>query len=111
MRKGQAWMIGLVAFMTIASLWYLSSTLKLWTMPLSEREKLAQEDPAKLISLEKRAIKLGLDLKGGMYVVLEVDKSKLKPEEAEDAQERALEIIRNRVRSEERRVGKECRSR
>lgn len=97
MRKGQTWLIGLVAFMTIASLWYLSSTLKLWTMPLSEREKLAQEDPAKLISLEKRAIKLGLDLKGGMYVVLEVDKSKLKPEEASDAQERALEIIRNRV--------------
>lgn len=97
MRKGQAWMMGLVAFMTIASLWYLSATLKLWTMPLPERDQIAQEDPAKLVSLEKKAIKLGLDLKGGMYVVLEVDKSKLKPEEAEDAQERALEIIRNRV--------------
>ena len=97
MRKGQTWLIGLVAFMTIASLWYLSATLKLWTMPLTERDKLAQADPTKLFSLEKRAIKLGLDLKGGMYVVLEVDKSKLKPEEAEDAQERALEIIRNRV--------------
>lgn len=83
--------------MVIASLWYLSATMRLWTLPLTEREKIGQEDPTRLISLEKKAIKLGLDLKGGMYVVLEVDKSKLKPEEAEDAQERALEIIRNRV--------------
>ncbi len=97
MRKGQTWLGVLIIFMIMASLWYLSATMKLWTLPLSERDKIAQEDPARLISLEKKAIKLGLDLKGGMYVVLEVDKSKLKPEEAEDAQERALEIIRNRV--------------
>ncbi len=97
MRKGQIWLGALIIFMIIASLWYLSATMKLWTLPLTEREKISQEDPTQLISLEKKAIKLGLDLKGGMYVVLEVDKSKLKPEEAEDAQERALEIIRNRV--------------
>jgi SecD/SecF fusion protein len=42
-------------------------------------------------------INLGLDLQGGMHLVLKVDTSKLTPKEAEDAPERALEIIRNRI--------------
>ncbi|MBI4313295.1 MAG: protein translocase subunit SecD, partial [Candidatus Omnitrophica bacterium] len=46
--------------------------------------------------LEKR-INLGLDLQGGMHLVLKVDTSKLPPEAREDATERALEVIRNRI--------------
>ena len=42
-------------------------------------------------------INLGLDLQGGMHLILEVDTSKLSPEEAKDAPERALEVIRNRI--------------
>ncbi|MFH1394998.1 MAG: protein translocase subunit SecD [Candidatus Omnitrophota bacterium] len=42
-------------------------------------------------------INLGLDLQGGMHLVLEVDTSELSPEEAKDAPERALEVIRNRI--------------
>ena len=43
-------------------------------------------------------INLGLDLKGGMHVVLEADTSKLPPgETVEEAVNIALEIIRNRV--------------
>jgi len=42
-------------------------------------------------------IKLGLDLQGGMHLVLEVDTSKLPPEAKEDATVRAVEIIRNRI--------------
>ncbi|MBU0600685.1 MAG: protein translocase subunit SecD [bacterium] len=46
----------------------------------------------------KEKIKLGLDLQGGVHLVLEVDKDYL-PEGTElgDAVDRALEIIRNRV--------------
>ncbi len=47
--------------------------------------------------LHKRALHLGLDLVGGMHLVLEVDKSKLTKEEARDAGDRALEVIRNRI--------------
>ncbi len=50
-----------------------------------------------LAGLHKRALHLGLDLVGGMHLVLEVDKSKLPKEEAKDAGDRALEVIRNRV--------------
>lgn len=42
-------------------------------------------------------INLGLDLQGGMHLVLRVDTGKLSPKEAEGAPERALEIIRNRI--------------
>ena len=42
-------------------------------------------------------IKLGLDLKGGMHLVLRVDTAKLPPKAREDASERAMEIIRNRI--------------
>jgi len=46
--------------------------------------------------LNKR-INLGLDLKGGMHIVLKIDTSKLSAEAKEDATERALEVIRNRI--------------
>jgi len=44
-----------------------------------------------------RRINLGLDLKGGMHLVLKVDTSKLSPEAKEGAVDRALEVIRNRI--------------
>ncbi len=47
--------------------------------------------------LEKGKVNLGLDLQGGMHLVLRVDTSSLTPEEAKDAPDRALEIIRNRI--------------
>lgn len=46
---------------------------------------------------EKGKINLGLDLRGGMHIVLQVDTKGLTPEEAKDAPDRALEIIRNRI--------------
>jgi len=45
----------------------------------------------------KEHISLGLDLQGGMHLVLKVDTSKLPPESRADAPERALEVIRNRI--------------
>ena len=40
---------------------------------------------------------LGLDLQGGMHLILEVDVSKLEPNAAKDAPQRAIEVIRNRI--------------
>ena len=42
-------------------------------------------------------IKLGLDLQGGMHLVLRVDTAKLPENVREDATDRAVEIIRNRI--------------
>jgi len=46
---------------------------------------------------EKRIIHLGLDLVGGMHVVLDIDRSQLTEEEARRAPDLALEVIRNRI--------------
>ncbi|MFH1853700.1 MAG: protein translocase subunit SecD [Candidatus Omnitrophota bacterium] len=45
----------------------------------------------------KEKINLGLDLQGGMHLVLKVDTSKVPEEAREDAPNRALEVIRNRI--------------
>ncbi len=42
-------------------------------------------------------INLGLDLQGGMHLILQVDTSELTKDAAKDAPQRALEIIRNRI--------------
>ncbi len=45
----------------------------------------------------KEKINLGLDLQGGMHLILKVDTTKVPEEAREDAPNRALEIIRNRI--------------
>ncbi len=47
--------------------------------------------------IQKGKINLGLDLQGGMHVVLRVDLSKLTADERKDAVERAMETIRKRI--------------
>jgi SecD/SecF fusion protein len=97
MGRGQSWKIGLILFMIVGSFWVLYPTFSLWRMSPEEQALNQQQDPAGWLRLQKKAIKLGLDLRGGMHVVLEVDKSKLNPNEASDAVDRAQEILRNRV--------------
>ncbi|MDD5347226.1 MAG: protein translocase subunit SecD [Candidatus Omnitrophica bacterium] len=46
--------------------------------------------------LEKR-INLGLDLRGGMHLLLKVETEKLEPKARADAADRAIEVIRNRI--------------
>ena len=61
----------LIGLVLIWGLWSLWPTFKLQT--LSENEKTVLSEQGELLNLETRAIKQGLDLKGGMYIALEVD--------------------------------------
>ena len=64
---------------------------------LSEAER-AEMNPLELEKLRDAALKLGLDLQGGMHLVLEIDDSKIPPEaDRKELADRALEVIRNRV--------------
>jgi protein-export membrane protein SecD len=89
----------IIAAALLVSAWYLWPTVRLYSMPRSERDRIQREDPTAFDRLRERAIKLGLDLQGGMHLVLELDESKraFSDEERRDATDRALEIIRNRV--------------
>jgi len=44
-----------------------------------------------------KKIKLGLDLRGGMQILLDVDTSKLNAEQSKDAVDNAIQVIRNRI--------------
>jgi protein-export membrane protein SecD len=92
-RSDQGKLIGVV-LVTLASLWILWPSYTFYSQTPAQREAM---DPAKLADLRKKAIKLGLDLQGGLQLLLEVDKSRLSAAEAKDAVERAREIINNRI--------------
>lgn len=55
----------------------LIPTVKYLSMSMAERDKMRVEQPEEYNTLVKKAIKLGLDLQGGMHVVLEVDLKEL----------------------------------
>ncbi len=88
------WRALITIIIVLAALWSLWPTYKYYTMP-EDVKKVMQ--PAALNKLHKKALNLGLDLQGGMYLLLEVDKSKLPEKQWKGAVDRAIEIIRNRV--------------
>ena len=94
MKKTLRWKLLFFFIILIAALWQLSYTFRYARMSNVE---LANLEPLERKKLEDRTIHLGLDLKGGMHLILEVDKSKLTDEEKKGATDRALEIIRNRI--------------
>lgn len=80
--------IGIVVFAILLAIYAVYPTFRLYT---GEGLSKAEE-----ISLSKRALHLGLDLKGGMHLVLEVDTTGL-AETPQDLRDRAYEIIKNRI--------------
>jgi len=94
MKKSIQWKVILTALTVILALAYLYPTYQWYRKSPEERTKL-EESKDRILG---KMLKLGLDLRGGMHLVLEVDLDRL-PEgtSASDAMERALEIIRNRV--------------
>ena len=94
MARGIRWRLILVLAVLAIAIWQLYPSLRLATLSEEERAEMSEDE---LLGLQKKAFHLGLDLQGGMYIVLEVDKTELSEEEAEDASERALEIMRNRI--------------
>lgn len=90
---------GLTVVILLLSLWGLLPTFKALSISPAERDA-AKDDPARAAEIAKidaKAIRRGLDLKGGMYLVLEVDQTGMNPSEAEDALARTKEIIYNRI--------------
>jgi protein-export membrane protein SecD len=82
--------IALLAF----SVWALWPSLKWAVMSDDKKEQMEKErDP-----VLGRILKLGLDLKGGTHLLLEIDMSRLDEDvKVKDAVSRTIEIIRNRI--------------
>jgi protein-export membrane protein SecD len=83
----------LIIAILLGSLYLIYPNYKWYSKPLAEREKLDT-----LGERPKRMLNLGLDLRGGSSILLELDVSKLQSNEPlNDAMSRAIEIIRNRI--------------
>jgi protein-export membrane protein SecD len=109
MTRSDQWKLYLTVIFVLASLWTLWPTFQFYSLSPQRRQEVLQARPALAINdtdrirmekdakLREKAIRLGLDLQGGMYLLLEVDTSKLGPAEAKNAVDQAMQIIRNRV--------------
>ncbi len=83
----------------------LFSLIGLWptfnALSISKEERAAaQNNPERLAEIEEidsKAIRRGLDLKGGMYLVLEIDQTDMTPAEAQDALQRVKESLVRRI--------------
>jgi SecD/SecF fusion protein len=84
------WIILAVVVLSGYSLW---PSIQYHTKQGEEKTQFAKDNP----KIVEKSVNFGLDLAGGSSIILEIDKSGLKPGEVEDIQERSLEIIRNRV--------------
>ena len=87
------WKIGTVLGLLILSFWLLYPSVEWYTKTSDDR---AKTEAMRL--RPKRILNLGLDLRGGTHMLLELDVEKLdKKEKLNDAMTRAIEIIRNRI--------------
>ena len=63
----------LIAFILLLSAWKVYPTFQHYSLSVSERAELEEQKNEVYLDNKGNAIKLGLDLQGGMYVVLEAD--------------------------------------
>lgn len=94
MARGIRWRFVLVLIVLGIAIWQLYPSIRLAILSKEEKTAAPKEQ---ILGLQKKAFHLGLDLQGGMYVVLEVDRAGLSEKDAKDVTARALEIIRNRI--------------
>jgi len=83
---------GIVAAVLALTVYLLIPSLQFYTKSEAEQEQVRADNPASL----KRILNLGLDLQGGMRLVLEIDRSKLDSDD-KDVIDRAYAIIDNRI--------------
>lgn len=80
--------IFLLLFWALYALW---PTYQIWTM--SDERKAEMREDGSILPIEKKAISMGLDLQGGMYLVLEVDLPALVEQLARNRDEQFDEVL------------------
>ena len=90
----QKWKILIIIAIIGYSIYALYPSYAYYNMSEDQRDRLSTEKRNKYL---ESVIKLGLDLQGGMHLVLEVDDSELDDNAKKDAPDRVMEIMRNRI--------------
>ncbi len=100
--KSQTWRFIITGILVVLAFIGFWNTLRLWTLSDQDKANMEEQSPGAINELQKKAMRLGLDLQGGVHVVLRVkmeDESMvgLSSEDRADAVDRAIQVIRNRV--------------
>ena len=93
----QKWRLAITLALIVVGIIASWKTIRLWSMSQAEREAMMANDPDGYKSLVDGAMRLGLDLQGGIHTVVRVKLEEIKEAERDGAVERVKEIIRNRV--------------
>ncbi len=93
MKKNSPFTIILILLVAAAAVWYLYPSVMFYLKSPEQRFEMVSEDPA----LTKKVINLGLDLQGGVRLVLEVKVNEVAEEDRGDLLDRAYTVIENRV--------------
>lgn len=91
------WRLGITLVIIILAIMAYSNTFRLWTMDEEAKQKMQEESPGEYLKLQQQAIRLGLDLQGGIHTVLRVKVEELDSAARDGAVERAIAILRNRI--------------
>ena len=88
------WKLLLIVAVLGWSIWALYPSYRYYSMTSDQRARLTSEERDHYTA---SALKLGLDLQGGVHLVMEVDDSKLDENARRDVMDRAIKIYRNRI--------------
>jgi len=95
--SGQRWRLIITLVLVAVCVFMSWNTFKLWTMSETDRQAMQQTDPGALLNLQQKAIRLGLDLQGGIHVVMRVKTEELDEASRGGAVDRAMQVIRSRI--------------
>ncbi|MBN1980762.1 MAG: protein translocase subunit SecD [Chitinivibrionales bacterium] len=93
MKRNSPYTVIFILLLVGAAIWYLYPSFAFYSKTPDQRTEAIRENPAVI----KKVINLGLDLQGGMRLLLEVDRSALADKNDKDVLDRAYTKIENRV--------------
>lgn len=93
MKKNGPLSILIVAAAVAVAIYFLIPSFVYYSKAPQQREEYLRQHP----NIIKKILNLGLDLQGGMRLVLEVDRSNIEKSEDKDLLDRAYTVVENRV--------------
>ncbi|MDG5813465.1 protein translocase subunit SecD [Chitinispirillales bacterium ANBcel5] len=92
-KKNNLLRIGILVAVFAAAVFFLIPSFRFYSMPPEQRELYKHENP----NYFGQIVNLGLDLQGGMRLVLEIDRAELGDADDSDVLDRAYAILENRI--------------
>jgi SecD/SecF fusion protein len=93
MEKKTTTRVLVVAASVLVLVYFLFPSIMYYAKPLAQREEYVKTKPTIL----KKIVNLGLDLQGGMRLVLEIDRTNIEKAQDKDLLDRAFTVIENRI--------------